>query len=315
MIRAVCLNPTIDRNYFIREYAVGKLYRNTSVVSEAAGKGLNTAKVVSQLGESCVCYGFIGEHNSEKILETLKLFSIGNGFITIPGETRTTVNVIDQSHGMETEIIEAGPFVSDDMTELLVDSLRREINPGDVVLCSGLPAPNVPNDIYIRISKICETKGAYCILDTNGKNLRDSLDSHYLMIKPNARELCEIMDRPQTESKEELSDLAAKLLYCADHVLVSMGGHGGILVNRAGAWFLKVPTIQTVNTIGSGDSVVAGFAVAWLRNKTALEAACFGLACGTANANTASVAHLDLNTLEHILPEIQENALPLITKV
>ena len=304
MIRAICLNPAIDRTYYIDGYVPGRPYRQIQPKVDVGGKGINAAKVCAQLGEPVTCYGFIGCENGEKVLRTLKDYGIENHFLSVDGETRTTVNIIDHEKGRESEIIEPGPYVSEAQAQALLDELEKGLTAGDVVLCSGISACGVWKDVYVRISQMCGDVGAKCILDTNGANLLDSLRGHYLMIKPNARELTEICGQKQTDDVEALIDMARTLLPVSDYILVSMGGDGGLLVHADGAWMIRVPQVDTVSTIGSGDSTVAGFAVGFSRGCPMEEVVRLAMACGTANALTNSVGLLKRDALESILNQI-----------
>ncbi len=305
MIRSICLNPTIDRTYYVDDFIPGNPYRNTKVVVDVGGKGINVAKVAAGLCVPVVCYGFLGRENGRKVKDALLAMHADVRFREVPGETRTTVNIIDHAAQKETEILEAGPRIGEAEAEELLKMISGDIQQDDIVICSGLYAPGIPDDYYARISRACREKGAYCILDSNGKDLRNALDGSYWMIKPNARELCEINDVPVTEEEEKLIPLGQKLLGNTKHVLVSMGSRGGLLISCGEVYCIHVPRVQALSTIGSGDSVVAGFAVGIQRGLSIPECARLALACGTANALTEKVAMLNRRDIEKILPEIK----------
>lgn len=304
MIRALCLNPAIDRNYYINDYQAGGPYRNVSPHVDVGGKGINAAKVCSQLGTRVAGYGFVGMENCDAVLRALDRNHIENHFLSVQGETRTTINIIDHKNHRETEIIEPGPYISQELSEQMLHQLQQDIVEKDIILCSGLSAPGIPKDFYATVSKLCQNAGAACILDTNGQNLLDSLSGRYLMMKPNARELAEICDRPLTQDIDTLIRMARQLLEVSAYVLVSMGESGGLLVSHEGAWLANVPQITAVSTIGCGDSAVAGFAVATERNSSVIQAMRLALACGTANALTSSVGLLDMEQLTAIASSI-----------
>ena len=303
MIRAICLNPAIDRNYYIDHYRPGVPYRHTTCAVEAGGKGLNAAKACVQLGARTACYGFLGQENSARHLNVMKEYRVENRMITVPGETRTTVNVIDRAEQTESEILEEGPLIGPEQTEALLRALRQETERSDIVLCSGLSSLGLPADIYVQINRICADVGAHCVLDTNGANLSDSLSGHYLMIKPNARELCELAGHGYTDESAALIGMAKQLLSVSDYVLISRGKAGGLLVGKNRVWEVRVPGVSAVSTIGCGDSTVAGFAVAFARGYSEEMMARFALACGTANALTSAPGQLALEELPLIMAE------------
>ena len=190
MLHVICLNPAIDKIYRIPDFAAGEDYPGQKPEMRVGGKGVNVARVLSQLGAPVHLYGFLGEGGDiiRKEMEKRCVCS----FFDVSGACRTTVNIIDPKSGRETVITEAGPQVSEsDVRELLLE-LSDRVQPGDIVAASGSIIAGAPSDIYAQISRICEEIGARCALDCNTSALKSSLsgDVRYILGKPNERELC-----------------------------------------------------------------------------------------------------------------------------
>ncbi len=306
MIRAVCLNPVIDRTYHISGFTAGKLYMNNEPTVTVGGKGINAARVCKKLGAQVAVYGFIAGLNGQFALKDARTFADETYLYEVPGETRMTINIIDSSLQHETEILEKGPSGGEGDTEKLLRGLTGSIQPGDVVICSGLSIPGAPPDIYVHISALCDQAGAKCLLDTRGIDLKHALAGHYHMIKPNRQELEELIDEGQFDDLNSLCARAGeKLLDHTDYLLVSLGAQGSVLLSPSVFYRAGVPVVPVVSTIGSGDSTVGGFATALSQGKPVLDAFRLAMACGVSNSMNQHVADVRTDQVALLLPQIQ----------
>lgn len=258
MLHVICLNPAIDKIYRIPDFAAGEDYPGQKPEMRVGGKGVNVARVLSQLGAPVHLYGFLGEGGDiiRKEMEKRCVCS----FFDVSGACRTTVNIIDPKSGRETVITEAGPQVSEsDVRELMLE-LSDRVQPGDIVAASGSIIAGAPADIYAQISRICEEIGAKCALDCNTSALKSSLsgDVRYILGKPNERELCALLRRERTKDVHALAEMARELMPPYEMLLVSMGAEGGILVTREEIYAAHIPPLDVVSTVGSGDAAFAG---------------------------------------------------------
>lgn len=258
MLHVICLNPAIDKIYRIPDFAAGEDYPGQKPEVRVGGKGVNVARVLSQLGAPVHLYGFLGE-GGDIIRKEMKERCVCS-FFDVSGACRTTVNIIDPKSGRETVITEAGPQVGEsDVRELMLE-LSDRIQPGDIVAASGSIIAGAPSDIYAQISRICEEIGAKCALDCNTSALKNSLsgDVRYILGKPNERELCALLQRERTKDVHALAEMARELMPPYEMLLVSMGAEGGILVTREAAYAAHIPPLDVVSTVGSGDAAFAG---------------------------------------------------------
>ncbi len=258
MLHVICLNPAIDKIYRIPDFAAGEDYPGQKPKMRVGGKGVNVARVLSQLGAPVHLYGFLGE-GGDIIRKEMKERCVCS-FFDVSGACRTTVNIIDPKSGRETVITEAGPQVGEsDVRELMLE-LSDRVQPGDIVAASGSIIAGAPADIYAQISRICEEIGAKCALDCNTSALKSSLsgDVRYILGKPNERELCALLQRERTKDVHALAEMARELMPPYEMLLVSMGAEGGILVTREEVYAAHIPPLDVVSTVGSGDAAFAG---------------------------------------------------------
>lgn len=309
MIHAICLNPTIDRYYYIDDYLQGKQYKGLVPHMCAGGKGINVAKACASMEVPVVLYGFVGRENSAQILDELTQAGIPQQLLPVPGYTRTSINIIDNRNCRETELLELGPYVAQEAGQRLMQLLTGRLAPGDLVICSGLSAPGIPEDFYVQISQACRQAQAKCLLDTNGQNLKDSVAGQYYMLKPNQQELCELCGAAPTHDLAVLRTLAQGLMAHTQWVLVSMGKRGGLLVGKELCCLAQVPKVAVKATIGCGDSAMAGFAMAVQRGDSPEDALRFALACGTANALTEGAGCLNKADVARLMNEIRVSRL------
>lgn len=292
MIRAICLNPVVDRVYSIDDFAAGSIYRGNNPAVYAGGKGVNVARVAALMGEPCALYGFIGGSTGAFIQREIARYSIESHLIEVSVDTRTTINIIDRDHGRETEIIEAGKAIGPNGEERFFAQCARDISAGDIVICSGILIPGMGEDTYKRVSQLCGERGAKCFLDTNSSDLRNALPASYQLCKPNERELRELF--PQIGPDDTAVDLAQRLMVLGvERVLLSRGEAGGMLLSENRVLKAGIPGIEVCSTIGSGDASIAGFAVGESRGLNPAECLKLAMACGMSNAASPDIGVVD----------------------
>lgn len=303
MIHVLCPNPAIDKLYRIDGFTAGEDYPGQRPVVRFGGKGVNVARVLSQLGAKTHLYAFMGEE-SEAGFRREMAGRCACTFISVPGACRTTVNIIDRKNDRETVITEAGPQVSDQHIAQLMQALEDHLQAGDLVVCSGSIIAGAPDDLYARVSRLCKSRGARCALDCNAAALPRSLqDAHYALGKPNERELCALLGHARTQDPETIAALAARMT-AYDALLVSMGAQGGVWADRSGAYLARVPDIPILSTVGSGDATLAGAAYALEQGIAPDTALRLAMACGVANAILGEVGSVRAEDVRRIAGEI-----------
>lgn len=308
-IHVLCLNPAIDKIYTIDGFAAGEDYPGQRPRMLVGGKGVNVARVLSQLGACVHLYAFLGEIGGEAFKKEMQP-RCACTFIPVEGACRTTVNVIDRQSGRETVITEAGPQVNGAHVSALLEALGANLREGDIVCCSGSIIAGAPQDIYAQVSRLCGRSGARCALDCNAKALPASLENaRYMLGKPNERELCALLGQARTQEPERLAALARRIMPPYGALLVSMGAQGGVYVGESGVYAARVPRARIVSTVGSGDAAFAGAIFALSRGESEEDALRLAMACGVANALHGDVGSVSPQDVRRIAAQICTAAL------
>lgn len=292
MIYTVTLNPSIDYIVRLDELKTGITNRTTSEEYYIGGKGINVSCVLSELGIKSTALGFVAGFTGEAIEKGLKNPKITADFITLKsGISRINIKI---KAGEETEINCQGPHIDEEELLNLFDKIDN-IQSGDTLIVAGNIPNTLPDDVYERILERIEGKDVRIVVDATKKLLVNSLKYKPFLIKPNRQELSEIFDTTvKTESDvvkyaQELQKMGAK------NVLVSLGGDGALLVDEFGKVHKEgvIKGHKVLNTVGSGDSMVAGFVAGCIDKNDYAYALKLGSACGNATAFLNGLATKD----------------------
>ena len=285
MIFTVTLNPSIDYVVETENFKIGCLNRSKNEYAVAGGKGINVSCVLKELGVETKALGFVAGFTGNEIIRILNQKRIKNNFVVLEkGMTRINVKINGKN---ETEINGKGPEISEREFNWLREILE-EAKKGDMLILSGsVPQSNV-EDMYEKLAESANKKGIRFIADTEGKKLLSTLKYKPFMVKPNLKELEEVFGA-KIETDEGIIAYGRKLQYYdgggAKNVLISMGKEGAVLLCGDGRILRKkAPKGNVLSTVGSGDSMVAGFAAGielYGDYEKAFKLAC---ACGSACA-------------------------------
>ncbi|MFU2181141.1 1-phosphofructokinase [Streptococcus pluranimalium] len=289
MIYTVTLNPSIDYIVRLETVAVGHVNRMASDDKYAGGKGINVSRVLKRLAIDNTATGFIGGFTGHFITDQLEHEGITTAFVPVSQDTRINVKIkADQ----ETEINGQGPVISAQELANLKDQLAH-LTADDVVVFAGSAPSNLGNQVYKELLPIAKEAGAAIVCDFEGQTLLDSLAYKPLLVKPNNHELEAIFEVTLT-SLDDIEIYARKILEVgAQNVLISMAGDGALLVTQEAAYFAKPIKGQVKNSVGAGDSMVAGFTGELVKSGDPLEALKWGVACGTATTFSDDLASID----------------------
>ena len=283
MITTVTLNPAIDTRYFIEDFKEGRLFRAEKTIKSPGGKGLNVTKVLKQLDADVVATGIIGGKNGEWIQENLKKLGIKEEFYVSSAETRVCIAVLAKHS--ETEILESGEELADSDLRAFEKKFMELVEKSDVITMSGSLPKGMEAGYYQKLVELVNRKGKKVILDTSGKSLLEGVKGKPYLIKPNFDELEYVLGE-SIDGRDKIKKAVEKLKNLgAQNVLVSLGGEGAIYF---GEEILKItiPKIKINNTVGSGDSSVAGFAKGLDDGLELNEVLKLSMACGMSNAQS-----------------------------
>lgn len=303
MILTVTMNPSIDKLYMVPRDTHGTVMRVQQVRNTAGGKGLNVSRVASLLGERVTAMGIVGGHIGG-YFESLISEGIDRAFTHVASETRSCINVWDMSSGASTEYLEPGaPITAKEVERFFADFLR-ELPGADVVTISGSLPKGAPDDSYERLIRWCHEAGKPVLLDTSGENLRRGTTAVPDFAKPNTDELAQLLGHP-VQGMEEAAAAARELHRQGIRwAVVSLGAEGAILACSEGVYHGRPPKITPRNTVGCGDSMVAGFAVSMARGMAPEDALRLAVAVSAANALTLSTGSFAKADFDNLLPRV-----------
>ena len=296
MIYLVTLNPSIDFIVRVKDFQLGETNRAYEDNFFAGGKGIMVSKLLKNVKTDCVNLGFLGGFTGTFIEQNLKKLNILSDFVTVNENTRVNVKLKTET---ETEINCQGPKISDNEKEEFLDKIRK-IKSDDFVILSGSVPSNLGNDFYITIIEILNKNGVKFTLDSSGETFSKSLKYKPFLIKPNKDELKEYARIEFKNNQEIVNYVRENLVDKAEHVIISLGGEGALYIDKNFSLFAYPLRVKenVVNTVGAGDSVVAGFVNYMLKHNDVERAFRFAVACGTATSFSEDIG--ELNFIEEI---------------
>lgn len=289
MIYTVTFNPSLDYIVRLDSFTAGEINRVNYEQVLGGGKGINVSIVLGNLGHESTALGFTAGFTGEEIKRQLDGFGVKHDFVQLPeGFTRINVKV---KADKETEINGQGPDISEAKREELFKKLDT-LAEGDTLVLAGSIPKTLPDDIYEKIMARLEGRGIRIIVDAEKKLLLNVLKYHPFLIKPNNHELGDMFGVKLT-TDEEIITYAKKLQEKgAQNVLISMAGDGAILLTADGKHYKSpAPKGKLINSVGAGDSMVAGFITGYIESQGDFETAFhMGVATGSASAFSENLA-------------------------
>lgn len=301
MIYTVTFNPCLDYVVGVDNLMLGAVNRVSTEAVMAGGKGINVSIVLKNLGHPSCALGFLAGFTGDEIAHRLRLQGVDTDFIEVShGMSRINVKVKSNE---ETEINGIGPDIAPSDIEALYTKLDA-LTSGDILVISGSVPTALPGDIYERIMERLEGRGIHIVVDATRDLLMNVLAFHPFLIKPNNHELGDIFD-VELKAREDVVPYARKLQELgARNVLVSMAGEGAVLVAENGD-VIESPSPKgtVVNSVGAGDSMVAGFIAGYLESDGSYEQA-FRMGVCTGSASAFSLGLAERDQVEELLTTI-----------
>ncbi len=291
MIYTVTFNPALDYVITLDKLSIGEMNRAKETKLLAGGKGINVSLVLHNLGYKSTAMGFIAGFTGCEIKKRLKEKGIFTDFTQLKeGESRINVKV---KANEETELNANGPCIRNEDVEELFEKLDN-LKCGDYLVLAGSIPSSIPDTIYETIMQKLSGKGVHFVVDASGEMLMRALKYQPFLIKPNKAELSEVCGR-ELRDRQEIIEAAAWLkAQGAKNVLVSLAGEGAVLVTETGDIYDKPAAKGTiVNSVGAGDSTVAGFLAGFLERGDYEYAMRLGMSAGSASAFSSELATWD----------------------
>lgn len=286
MIYTLTLNPSIDYIMPINQINLGATNYSSNEYMLPGGKGINVSRVLSQLDVPNKALGFIAGHTGKFIEDWLEKEEANYEFIPVKGQTRINVKLKGEN---ETEINGNGPNITQENIQKLKQQISQ-LTEKDTLILSGSKNKGLPETFYNELIEICQKNQVSFVIDTNSKELLQALSAQPFLVKPNQAELGDLFNQ-EIQTKEEAIKYGKKLQEAgAQNVIVSLGGDGAIFIDEKQIFIGKSPKGKVLNTVGSGDSMIAGFMAGIEKGQTKEEAFKLAIQSGSATAFNEDLA-------------------------
>ncbi len=305
MIVTVTLNTAMDRTLLVPNFQLGQRHRASLGFASAGGKGLNVARALRNLGVPVVATGFVGGRNGTQIVDDLTNAGILNDFVRIREESRTSVAVLDPISDQYTEINEWGPQIGEDELAALAEKLSYLTQGAEFVVFAGSLPRGVDSGFYEEAVRESNRRQVLTVLDTEGEPLRLGVQAEPYLVSPNVRE-AELLVGHEFNGDDDLAtglDQIAAL--GARNVLISLESGCYALVREGGEEYRvrgTAPRLETVSTIGAGDTLLAGFLAARVAGRPVEDAVRAAVAAGAASVLEPGPGRFDPREVSRVTP-------------
>lgn len=290
MIYTVTFNPSLDYYVQVNNVKSGIVNRTTGERLAVGGKGINVSLALKELGEQTLALGFVAGFTGKYIRDKVTELGLDYDFIEVSGQSRINVKIKSNT---ETDINGTGAEVSANDVNKLVRKLKALLKEGDwLIVCGSVPSTLGDTAYSDMMKKLKVIRGVNLVVDARGKLLTETLKYRPFLIKPNIYEMCEIFGLTSMPDVEGVFACARKLQAMgARNVIVSMGSSGAAMVTETSqSIFVRAARGQLVNSVGAGDSMIAGFIHEYLKSGNYFSALNFATAAGSACAFTKNLA-------------------------
>jgi len=308
MILTVTLNPVLDRVVEIPDFRVGKVNPvEKERIRVAGGKGINVSRVAKILGEPTLATGWLGGRTAGFIKERLKKEGIASDFVSIAGESRLNLTILDPVTHSQTHLVEKGPRIFPSEIKKLEEKIGDLVRKASVVVFSGSIPPGVSENIYNSLIRLAyqEKEDIIPILDTRGEPLKQGLQGRPFMLKPNKEEMESLIGRSLESEADSIRQVRALLNKYVQLVVVSRGKDKVMVMEKKSLLMVSPPEINSLNSIGAGDALVGGFAVGLSRGLSLKEMSTLAVACAAASAEKGREKPLSLKRINQLKDKIR----------
>lgn len=308
MIVSVTMNPSIDISYQLNEFTLNGVNRVSNVIKTAGGKGLNVARVIHLLDAPVIATGILGGTTGTFIENLLDQDGIEHDFLRTNQESRNCIAILHG--GNQTEILESGPQFSVKEKDEFLTHFEKFLKKGTIITISGSLPRGLDASVYVEMLHLAEQREIPVLLDCSGEILKQVLNakgaSPYL-IKPNIDELNQLLNMDlHAEDLDGLKiALADELFAGVEWIVVSLGAKGSFVKQQQEYFQVKIPSVPVVNPVGSGDSVVAGLAIAALAEKSKEDMMKTAMTTGVLNAMESQTGFVNKEKFDFIYQQIE----------
>ena len=303
MILTITANPSVDMSYQLDSFNIDGVTRTDKVIKHAGGKGIHVGYVLHELGKGVIHSGFVGGKLGEFIEEGLKEKGQESRFIKIKEPTRNCLAILHE--GKQTEILEAGPTISQAERDEFINKLDEISADCSVISMSGSLPKGLDSSFYKEIIAYGKSHDKFVAVDTSGKTLKNVVNAEIKpdLIKPNETEVADLLGEEIT--KDNIKEALKKApLSEIEYVIVSLGKDGAVVKAGDRVFKASVPEVKAINPVGSGDSSLAGAIFAIDQGKSAEEVIKTSMTCGLLNVLTEEIAHIEIEKFDKYYEQI-----------
>jgi len=309
MLTGVCINPCIDRTITVSSFEYGGTNRVIDISQCPGGKAINVARAASRLGVCSNVTGFLFEDGGDVITNTLRKENITNHMMTLPGRLRVNLKIFEQETAVVTELNEKGPATDGTSIVLLREKITQLAKDARFMVLAGSVPERVHSDEYRRMTEIAQYESCEVVLDAEGDLFKNGIEAKPMLVKPNRHEL-ETYIGSKLIAISEIKDAAETLIQQGVRmVLVSLGEDGAVFVDGKTALHAKGMKVHAINTVGAGDSMVAGALTALSQNANSEGVLKLAVACATASVTQEGTGLTDISDVKKIAKEVKVIAL------
>ena len=305
MIATVTLNPSLDNTVTVEGLIIDEANRWTSLRRDPGGKGINVSRVLHELGDEAIAYGFIGGIDGDILERLLKKQGVPYDFTPIKEETRGNLIITDLKTRRQTRIDAPGPHISTDELEKLIDKITHLEPKPDFLVMAGSVPPGVPDDIYRDLINEVKKQGIKTILDSDDEWLKEGIKARPNVIKPNVHEAEELLGQKLRDEAAIAQAVKTLVSQGIDIVAISQGKNGLIISDGDKILSVIPPQVEVSSTVGAGDSAIAGLVLRLSQGDGIEEAARLAVAAGTAAALTPGTELCRREDVERLLPQVR----------
>lgn len=310
MILSFTPNPAVDKTLQVADLGIGHVNRALDSHLDPGGKGINVSRVAHRLGASTLAVGVLGGHIGRLLQGALREEDVPFEFVWIAEETRLNVILHDRSTSAGTRVWDRGPIADESCVERIEDVIERRLDDASVFVTTGSLLRGMPADFHARWIEHARARGVKTILDADGRWLEQALPAGPDLIKPNVHEAATLLGRELPTEREVVQGALELCERGAGAVVISRGGEGSILATGGRVFRAIPPRISLRSTVGSGDSMVAGLAIALADGDPLEEGLRVGTAAGAATATTVGTSLATADQVRELVHDVRLDEIP-----
>lgn len=305
-IVTITFNPAIDKSTTISSLIPEKKLKCTPPVFEPGGGGINVARAIKKLGGNATAIYLAGGYSGKFLNQLLDEENVPSIVIETKHHSRENLIVLDNSSNLQYRFGMPGPVIYENEWKKVL-SVVEELKDVEYIVASGSLPSGIPKDIFANLALISRSKNAKFIVDTSGEALQYAVNQGVYLLKPNLSELSALAGREELNGNQ-VQEVARQLIQIGkcEVIVVSLGAMGAMLITETETHQIIPPPVKKASTVGAGDSMLAGIVLSLAENNTLLEAAQYGVACGTAACMTLGTQLCRLSDVEKLYAAIKK---------